>query len=200
MAERLADKYEEAKEKQEDIMNRWVHTGLSFTSHHLSLNRVCRHGRTERAGAAALVCYRLGFWNSLCWGSVWFVCNQPCTQKCHLRPAGRGGWSPWDLGSVAKAPGCRCWSRAGNQVSLLRDISCFQGWRKSFGVSTLSFLFCLTLKKIWRRNCRQSMISCSTWAMLSDRWEEEGPGREVTDSSSLSADRWVLPTVWCCTC
>lgn len=28
MAERLADKYEEAKEKQEDIMNRWVQTTL----------------------------------------------------------------------------------------------------------------------------------------------------------------------------
>lgn len=28
MAERLADKYEEAKEKQEDIMNRWVRTTL----------------------------------------------------------------------------------------------------------------------------------------------------------------------------
>lgn len=32
MAERLADKYEEAKEKQEDIMNRWVQTMLLHLS------------------------------------------------------------------------------------------------------------------------------------------------------------------------
>lgn len=38
MAERLADKYEEAKEKQEDIMNRWVQTAFSFITDCLLLH------------------------------------------------------------------------------------------------------------------------------------------------------------------
>lgn len=58
MAERLADKYEEAKEKQEDIMNRWVQTMLSFITDHLLLN--CKCGRTEWAESATLVGLKTG--------------------------------------------------------------------------------------------------------------------------------------------
>lgn len=42
MAERLADKYEEAKEKQEDIMNRWVQTTLRFVTEDWLLYRSLR--------------------------------------------------------------------------------------------------------------------------------------------------------------
>lgn len=58
MAERLADKYEEAKEKQEDIMNRWVQTTL-FHHRLLAVNMfvsmVEEHSRWE---SASLVCWK----------------------------------------------------------------------------------------------------------------------------------------------
>lgn len=50
MAERLADKYEEAKEKQEDIMNRWVQALLCFITDCLLLSR----DLTEQGGQKVL--------------------------------------------------------------------------------------------------------------------------------------------------
>lgn len=173
MAERLADKYEEAKEKQEDIMNRWVQALLCFITDCLLLSR----GLTEQGGQKVLS-WNPGFLQfSLLGhsGDLSIQLQPQAEQACGLEMLCESSWKGKVKSWAPETQEEQQQHKAGGvlAVSSFSDVSCFvhQGWRKYFGVSTLSFLFCQTVKKIWGKSCRQYMTSCSTWAMPSDRWE-----------------------------